>query len=198
MANRSGPVGPERRYRALALSRDGRRAATELADDCYGTRDIWLVDMATNALTRLTTNPATDWRAVFSPDGQSVAFASDRAGASAVFRIAADGSGQETEVYRNPAGGAFPSTGRAMVGSCRRSLKTASAAAWDYLRRTAARSRRRRRTWRSNPPIPSSGRIGGTAQGSRDLAGGTVASPCAGGDGRSDGARRRRPGPISR
>ena len=104
-----GTVGPERRYRALALSRDGRRAATELADDRYGTRDIWLVDMATNALTRLTTNPATDWRAVFSPDGQSVAFASDRAGASTVYRVAADGSGQETEVYRNPAGGAFPS-----------------------------------------------------------------------------------------
>jgi Tol biopolymer transport system component len=104
-----GTVGTERRYRALALSRDGRRAATELADDRYGTRDIWLIDLATNALTPLTTNPATDWRAVFSPDGQSVAFASDRAGASAVFRIAADGSGQETEVYRNPAGGAFPS-----------------------------------------------------------------------------------------
>ena len=104
-----GTVGPDRRYRSLRLSPDGRRAAIELADERYGTRDIWLLDTGTNALTRLTADSATDWRPVFSPDGTTVAFASDRAGASTVFRTAADGSGRETVVYRSPEGGAFPS-----------------------------------------------------------------------------------------
>src|SRR5687767_8113122 len=104
--------------------------------------------MATNALTRLTTNPATDWRAVFSPDGQSVAFASDRAGASAVFRIAADGSGQETEVYRNPAGGAFPSDwsrdGRQLLVQLEDRLDAAAVSC--RCRWTAERRRRSSRT----------------------------------------------------
>jgi Tol biopolymer transport system component len=104
-----GTVGPERRYRSLRLAPDARRAAIELADDRYGTRDIWLLDIGTNALTRLTANSATDWRPVFSPDGNTLAFASDRAGASTVFRTAADGSGGETVLYRHPDGGAFPS-----------------------------------------------------------------------------------------
>ena len=104
-----GTVGPERRYRSIRLSPDGRRAAVELADDRYGTRDVWLLDIGTNALTRLTANTATDWRPVFSPDGTTLAFASDRAGSSTVFRTAVDGSGGETVLYRNPDGGAFPS-----------------------------------------------------------------------------------------
>ena len=103
-----GTAGPERRYRALRVSPDGRTAAVELADERHGTRDLWLLDTATNALTRLTTNPATDWRAVFSPDGRHVAFASDRAGASTVFRVPIDGSGPESVFYRHANGGAFP------------------------------------------------------------------------------------------
>ncbi|HEX6216830.1 MAG TPA: protein kinase [Vicinamibacterales bacterium] len=101
-------VGPERRYRAVHLSPNGRSIAVELVDDRYGTRDIWLLDTTTNALTRLTTNPATDWRPVFSPDGRELAFASDRAGASTVYRTRLDRPGSETVFYRHPNGGAFP------------------------------------------------------------------------------------------
>ena len=60
----------------MRLSPDGRRVAVELADRAHiGTRDLWMLDTATQALSRLTTNPATDWRAVFSPDGSTLAFA---------------------------------------------------------------------------------------------------------------------------
>ena len=104
-----GNAGPERRYRALRLSPDGRLAAVELADDRYGTRDIWLVDTSTNALSRLTTHSATDWNPVFSPDRRTVAFASDRGGASAVFLTTVDSSAGEREFYRPAQGGAFPS-----------------------------------------------------------------------------------------
>ena len=103
-----GIAGPERPYRVVRLSLNGRTIATELADERYGTRDIWLIDAATNVLTRLTTNPATDWRPVLSPDGGMIAFASDRAGVSTVYRTRTDAVGEETVLYRHPAGGAFP------------------------------------------------------------------------------------------
>jgi Tol biopolymer transport system component len=103
-----GTLAPERDYRAARLSPTGRTIAVELADERFGTRDIWLIDAATGTLTRLTTNPATDWRPVFSPDGASLAFASDRAGASTIFIVPTAGSEGERMLYRHPTGGAFP------------------------------------------------------------------------------------------
>ena len=101
-------LGPEQSYRGVRISPDGQRAAVELADERYGTREIWTIDAGTNALSRLTSNPATDWQPVFSPDGSSIAFASDRAGASTIFRVASNGAGGESTLYRDPGGGAFP------------------------------------------------------------------------------------------
>ena len=103
-----GRVGPEQPYRAIRLSPDGKQVAVELADQQVGTRDLWLVDVSTNAISRLTSNPATDWRPVFSPDGSSLAFASDRAGVSTVFRASATAPGTDTVLYRDPDWGAFP------------------------------------------------------------------------------------------
>lgn len=104
----TGTLTEGERVRAIRLSRDGRTLAVEKADERYGTRDIWLLDTATKALTRLTTNAATDWRAVFSPDGARIAFASDRAGRSTVFLTAVSRPGGETPLYRDAGGGANP------------------------------------------------------------------------------------------
>jgi eukaryotic-like serine/threonine-protein kinase len=104
-----GPAGPERAYRSVRLSNDGRRAVVELADSQVGTRDLWLLDTDARALTRLTSHPATDWVAVFSPDSSTIVFASDRAGASTLFRTPANGTGPETLLYRHSkGGGVFP------------------------------------------------------------------------------------------
>jgi Tol biopolymer transport system component len=103
-----GTLGSEMRYRGLTLAPGGRMAAVELADDRYGTRDIWLIDQGTQAATRLTSHPATDWQPVFSPDGSRIAFASDRAGASTVFVMATSGPGGEAVIYRISKGSAFP------------------------------------------------------------------------------------------
>jgi Tol biopolymer transport system component len=103
-----GRLGPERRYRAARLSPDDRQVVVEIADEQIGTRDLWLIDTATGGLQRLTSNPATDWRAVFSRDGTSMAFASDRAGVSAVFRTSANVGGEEKPLFRTPEGGVFP------------------------------------------------------------------------------------------
>jgi len=103
-----GRVGPEGSYRGVRVAPNRRNIAVELADDRYGTRDLWIVDTATNALTRLTSHSATDWRPAFLPDGMSLAFASDRAGRSTVFRMSLGNVGSETAMYRNEAGGVFP------------------------------------------------------------------------------------------
>jgi len=103
-----GRVGPERDYRGMRLSPDGRQVAVELADPQVGTRDLWIVDTSTQALSRFTSHAATDWRAVFAPDGSEIAFASDRAGVSSLFRGSTRSPGSETAVHRSSEGGAFP------------------------------------------------------------------------------------------
>jgi serine/threonine protein kinase/Tol biopolymer transport system component len=103
-----GRIGPERDYRSVRLSRDGRLITLELPDPQVGTRDVWLMDAATQSLSRLTTNPATDWRGVISPDGKTVAYASDRAGPSSIFRTSLAAPGHDELVLRVPEAGVFP------------------------------------------------------------------------------------------
>ena len=102
-----GKVGPQRPYGEVRLSPDGRSAATVIPDERYGTRDVWIVDLTTGALTRATTDPATDWRPVWSPDGAMLAFASDRAGLSGVYRRSMTTEDAGVLVYRGT-GGVFP------------------------------------------------------------------------------------------
>jgi serine/threonine protein kinase len=101
----AGPFGGQ-----LRLAPDGRRAALMRVDADDGNRDIWLIDLANGGLTRLTAHPASDWWPVWSPDSAHVMFASDRNGASAVFRTAVDRIGAEEPVLESggPSGGRFP------------------------------------------------------------------------------------------
>jgi protein kinase-like protein/WD40 repeat protein len=63
--------------------------------DRIGNRDLWLVDLRTGGLTRLTTHPANDWQPAWEPDSTHVAFTSDRNGTTGVYRKAVNGSGEE-------------------------------------------------------------------------------------------------------
>ncbi|MCC6624001.1 MAG: TolB family protein [Deltaproteobacteria bacterium] len=62
---------------------------SRLADDNY---DIWRIDANGQGEVRLTTDPATDDAPAWSPDGQRIAFLSDRTGTSQIFLMQADGS----------------------------------------------------------------------------------------------------------
>ncbi len=52
------------------------------------------MDLRTRAVTRLTTDPAIDTAPSFSPDGNQIAFESDRGGSQQVYVMNADGSNQ--------------------------------------------------------------------------------------------------------
>jgi len=104
-----GVVGPPSRYTQPRISPDGKRLAVVSPDPESGNRDIWLVDLENESRTRFTSNPANDWWPVWSPDGTSIAFASDRTPKSSVYRKAVNGSGEEELLIAPPptAGGVF-------------------------------------------------------------------------------------------
>src|SRR5688572_10274 len=101
-----GTMGPAAQYQGVNLSPDSTQAAVDIVDTNHGTRDVSIVDSA-GAVRRLTTHTATDWMAIWSPDGKEIVFASDRQGHSSLFRAPADGSATERLVFRGDSG-AFP------------------------------------------------------------------------------------------
>src|SRR4029079_2982873 len=64
-----------------------------------GSGDLWVYDLARGSSTRFTSDPATDWIGVWSRDGQSIAFSSDRSG-----------NGTSDDLYLEPADGAVQET----------------------------------------------------------------------------------------
>jgi TolB protein len=71
---------------APAFSPDGQRLALTLSGS-GGNLDIWVLDLNTQQLTRLTEDPSVDTEAAWSPDGKSVYFTSDRAGGPQIYRL---------------------------------------------------------------------------------------------------------------
>jgi TolB protein len=57
-----------------------------------GNSDIFMMDLATRRLTRLTDNPGIDTSPTMSPDGRRIAFTSDRGGTEQIYVMGADGS----------------------------------------------------------------------------------------------------------
>jgi Tol biopolymer transport system component len=72
-------------------------------------------------------HPANDWQVAWAPDSQSIAFASDRNGASSIYRKATDGAAGEELLLRMPEGGVFPKDWSADGRFLTFSLDTASA-----------------------------------------------------------------------
>ncbi|MEY4762158.1 MAG: hypothetical protein RLZZ200_2014, partial [Pseudomonadota bacterium] len=75
---------------APSWSPDGRKLALALSGSS-GNLDVFVLDLATQALTRLTEDPSIDTEPAWSPDGRSIYFTSDRAGGPQVYRVAAQG-----------------------------------------------------------------------------------------------------------
>ncbi|MCH7826066.1 MAG: protein kinase [Acidobacteria bacterium] len=85
---------PVRAYQQPSLAPDGARLAVNIVEERH---DIWIAELGRGALSRLTfrgDNHAPIW----SPDGQKVAYGSERGGPLRLFWVAADGSGEEEEL----------------------------------------------------------------------------------------------------
>jgi Tol biopolymer transport system component len=78
--NALGTLGAPGDYTQPRISPDGARVLFSRPDEVTGNRDIWYLETSRGAPARLTTDPANDWWPVWSPEGRSIAFASDRGG----------------------------------------------------------------------------------------------------------------------
>jgi TolB protein len=67
-------------------SPDGKRLAITLGGSS-GNPDIYILDLGSQVLTRVTDDPAIDTEPVWSPDGRSIYFTSDRAGSPQIYQI---------------------------------------------------------------------------------------------------------------
>jgi TolB protein len=76
---------------APSYSPDGKKLLLTLSGS-NGNLDIYLLDLFTQQLTRLTDDQAIDTEAVFAPDGNSIYFTSDRSGNPQVYRLALGGT----------------------------------------------------------------------------------------------------------
>ena len=73
-----------------------------------GNAEIYVMNADGSGLKNLTNNPAPDYDACWSPDGQRIVFVSDRDGNGEVYVMNADGSGQKN-LTNNPAFDGLPS-----------------------------------------------------------------------------------------
>jgi len=71
---------------APAWSPDGRRLAVTLGGS-NGNPDLYVLELATQTLTRVTDDPAIDTEPAWAPDGKSLYFTSDRAGSPQIYKI---------------------------------------------------------------------------------------------------------------
>ena len=89
-------VGGEASYVDFRLSPDESRLAVAILDQAVGTPDVWLTDLTReNASSKLTSNSWTDAGPVWSPDGNRIAFRSNRSGTNDIFVVTAGGGGIE-------------------------------------------------------------------------------------------------------
>jgi eukaryotic-like serine/threonine-protein kinase len=101
-------AGDAGRYADLSLSPDGTRVAVRRTDPQaagkggqIGNWDIWLHELARGVSTRLTFDRAVSGMPVWSPDGSSIVYASDRDGLYDLYRKPSSGAGNEEVLLRS-------------------------------------------------------------------------------------------------
>ena len=95
-----GTVGPpDANVLSVELSPDETRVAAH-RDDGSGNLDIWLIDVLRNAMTRLTSDPASDRFPIWAPDGSRAIFDSNRSGGARLYEKAVELAGARTSAGR--------------------------------------------------------------------------------------------------
>jgi Tol biopolymer transport system component len=95
-------AAPEDEYTSLRLSPDSKRALVGRRDASDGKIDLWLLDLGRAVMTRLTVDGRETGFAVWSPDGRSVAYSSERRGVVQIYRKDAASGGLEEQLTDGP------------------------------------------------------------------------------------------------
>ncbi len=90
-------IGQPRKFYDIELSPDRKRLAASVADGAN--IDVWTYDLERDVPARFTFDPAPEFRGMWSPDGRSIVFNSDRTGNANLYRKSADGAGAENLLY---------------------------------------------------------------------------------------------------
>jgi eukaryotic-like serine/threonine-protein kinase len=98
-----GSVGEAAGYRSARIAPDGQRIAVSINDAKSRNEDIWLIDLHRGIRTRFTTDPSRDWLPVWSPDGRSIAFVTDRNKGTDIYMKESDGITAEHALLQTPA-----------------------------------------------------------------------------------------------
>lgn len=99
-ASDGGDLGPYFPYRGVELSPNGQRVAVHRHESNGG--DIWIMEPAPTAMRRITFDATQDNSSpVWSPEGDKIAFASNRNGKWGIYQTASDGSGVEELLFES-------------------------------------------------------------------------------------------------
>jgi Tol biopolymer transport system component len=94
-----GEVGTPEPYAEASISPDGTTAVVNIREAGSGNRDLWLVDLERQLKTRFTFNAAQDWLSVWSPNGDRIAFTSERTGSGDLYIKSVTGGGEAELLY---------------------------------------------------------------------------------------------------
>jgi serine/threonine-protein kinase len=106
-------VAEPRAYASPRFSPDGRRVALDIVGENAAARDVWVLDVAQHAWSRLTTNGISE-RPVWTPDGRRLVYASN----ADLWWVASDGSGRPDSLLvanGNRYAGAVTPDGRSVI-----------------------------------------------------------------------------------
>jgi Tol biopolymer transport system component/DNA-binding winged helix-turn-helix (wHTH) protein len=100
--NRLGTVGEPANYSVPALSPDEKKLAITRIDAQIGTRDLYLFDLArATSPARFTFDPAEETNPTWSPDGDQIAFSSNKTGVLDLYQKATSGAGDAEPLLKS-------------------------------------------------------------------------------------------------
>jgi Tol biopolymer transport system component len=97
-----GNVGGAVAYEQPSLSPDGKTVAAERLDPETRAYDLWLIDTARGVPSRFTSDPAGEMKAIWSPTGDRIVFASPRGSPPTLYQKHVSGSGMEERLITSP------------------------------------------------------------------------------------------------
>jgi serine/threonine protein kinase/Tol biopolymer transport system component len=103
----TGTLGDPAMYRIASLSPDGRLAVSRILDTEVGTFDLWIHELERDLRTRFSFHAEDDVAPVWSPDSETIYFASDRDGGFDVYKKSLAGAG-EVELVQATEQNCFP------------------------------------------------------------------------------------------